>query len=228
MGPLSQRHFASSGCGWRRWFQIYRIAANILSKQSWAEDKGWPSGLGLGEGYKILTMKNEACYEYYKGPRKKRQVADFCEHGNEPAGSWKYLSLWKPVNFSRIALLRGISWLHSLLLHIPYYNLYTERSKKVIPFNVTQCYLVFISILFGFLELSKSIFFKLSDLYSLHWILSAERSSVRGTEIRYFLYITWLCVRMLPYQLSLLSFLLLFLSDFLSMRSFILFYFYEF
>jgi hypothetical protein len=39
VGPLSPRHGASSGCGWRR-------AANILSKQSWRADKGWSSSLG--------------------------------------------------------------------------------------------------------------------------------------------------------------------------------------
>jgi hypothetical protein len=30
--------------------QIWRVAANILNKQSWIADKGWSSSLGLGVG----------------------------------------------------------------------------------------------------------------------------------------------------------------------------------
>jgi hypothetical protein len=37
------RHCASSGCGWR-------VAANILNKQSLTADKGWSSCLGVGRG----------------------------------------------------------------------------------------------------------------------------------------------------------------------------------
>ena len=47
-GSLSPRHGASSGCGWRNGLQIWRVAANILNKQSQTADKGWPSSLGVG------------------------------------------------------------------------------------------------------------------------------------------------------------------------------------
>jgi len=30
--------------------QIWRVAANILNKQSWASDKGWSPSLGVGRG----------------------------------------------------------------------------------------------------------------------------------------------------------------------------------
>jgi hypothetical protein len=30
--------------------QIWRVAANILNKQSWTDDKGWSSSLGVGRG----------------------------------------------------------------------------------------------------------------------------------------------------------------------------------
>jgi hypothetical protein len=30
--------------------QFWRVAANILNKQSWTVEKGWSSGLGLGVG----------------------------------------------------------------------------------------------------------------------------------------------------------------------------------
>jgi hypothetical protein len=50
VGPLSPRHSASSGCGWREGLQIRRVAANILNKQSWTGNKGWSSSLGVGRG----------------------------------------------------------------------------------------------------------------------------------------------------------------------------------
>jgi hypothetical protein len=50
VGSLSPQHGASSGCGWRNGLQIWRLAANILNKQSWTDSKGWPSSLGVGRG----------------------------------------------------------------------------------------------------------------------------------------------------------------------------------
>jgi hypothetical protein len=47
---LSQGHGESSGCGWRNGLQIWRVAANILNKQSWTAEKGWSSRLVVGEG----------------------------------------------------------------------------------------------------------------------------------------------------------------------------------
>jgi hypothetical protein len=43
--------------------QIWRVAANILNKQSWTADKGWSSSLGVGRGinnspYKINLLRN--------------------------------------------------------------------------------------------------------------------------------------------------------------------------
>jgi hypothetical protein len=51
-GSPSPRHGASSGCGWRNGLQIWRVAANILNKQSRTADKGGPPAWGLGE---VLT-----------------------------------------------------------------------------------------------------------------------------------------------------------------------------
>ena len=47
-GSLSPRHGASSGCGWRNGFQIWRVTANILNTQSRAADREWSLGVGLG------------------------------------------------------------------------------------------------------------------------------------------------------------------------------------
>jgi hypothetical protein len=38
------------GLRMRNGLQIWRLAANILNKQSWTDNKGWPSSLGVGRG----------------------------------------------------------------------------------------------------------------------------------------------------------------------------------
>jgi hypothetical protein len=40
-------------------FQIWRVAANILHKQSRTADKGWSSSLAVG----LITPHRKACYE---------------------------------------------------------------------------------------------------------------------------------------------------------------------
>jgi hypothetical protein len=45
-GPLSPLHGASSGCAWRNGLQIWRVAANIFSKQP---TRGGPPAWRLGE-----------------------------------------------------------------------------------------------------------------------------------------------------------------------------------
>jgi hypothetical protein len=49
-GSLSPRHGASSGCGWRNGLQIWKVAVNVLNKQSRTADKGWSCSLGVGRG----------------------------------------------------------------------------------------------------------------------------------------------------------------------------------
>jgi hypothetical protein len=48
VGPLSPRHGASSGGGWREILRLRRVAANISNKQSLTVDKGGPPACGLG------------------------------------------------------------------------------------------------------------------------------------------------------------------------------------
>jgi len=60
VGPLSPRHGASSGCGWREGLEIRRVAANILNKQSRTADKGGPPALGLGVG--LTTPHRIKCF----------------------------------------------------------------------------------------------------------------------------------------------------------------------
>ena len=49
-GSLSPQHGACSGCGWRNGLHVWRVAVNILNKQSRTADKGWSSSLGVGWG----------------------------------------------------------------------------------------------------------------------------------------------------------------------------------
>jgi hypothetical protein len=51
-GSVSPRHGASSGCGWRNGLQLWRVAANTLTKQLRTAEKGWSFSWGLGE---VLT-----------------------------------------------------------------------------------------------------------------------------------------------------------------------------
>jgi hypothetical protein len=48
MGPyhhdLACRRVADVGDG----LQVWKVATNVLNKQSWTADRGWISGLGLG------------------------------------------------------------------------------------------------------------------------------------------------------------------------------------
>jgi hypothetical protein len=49
-GSLSPRHGAFSGCKCKNNLQIWRVAVNILNKESRTTDKGWSSGLEIGQG----------------------------------------------------------------------------------------------------------------------------------------------------------------------------------
>jgi hypothetical protein len=50
VGSLSPYHEAYSVCGWRNGLQQLRLAANILNKKSWTDNKGWPTAWGLDVG----------------------------------------------------------------------------------------------------------------------------------------------------------------------------------
>jgi hypothetical protein len=43
--------------------QIWRVAANILTKQSRTADRGWSSSLGVGQGLTTPTVKRLICYK---------------------------------------------------------------------------------------------------------------------------------------------------------------------
>jgi hypothetical protein len=64
-GSLSPRHGASSGCGWRNGLQLWKVAANILNKQSRTADKGGRPAWGLGEVLTTPHRKKLLFYETY-------------------------------------------------------------------------------------------------------------------------------------------------------------------
>jgi hypothetical protein len=52
------RHGASSSCGWSRWPPDWKVAANILNKQSRTAGKGSPSSLGMGVSLITPVLKS--------------------------------------------------------------------------------------------------------------------------------------------------------------------------
>jgi hypothetical protein len=50
---MARLHVAGEGDG----LQMWRVAANILNKQSRTADRGWPSSLGIGRGLRTSKHK---------------------------------------------------------------------------------------------------------------------------------------------------------------------------
>jgi hypothetical protein len=106
-GSLSPRHGASSGCGWRNDLRYGgRLRVYWISNRG-QPTRGGPPYWGLGE---VLTTT----------PREKikilcniHMVAGACEYGNELSGFHKLRGIsWvaaKPVSFSRVTVLYGVS-----------------------------------------------------------------------------------------------------------------------
>ena len=103
---LSKQHRESSICEWRNGLQVWRVAANILNKQSRTADKGWLSKFGVGQCKKYHVTNDSQKLRTWTDPllRTKQwksghrldcsgsgqgQVAGTCECGNEHSGSIK-------------------------------------------------------------------------------------------------------------------------------------------
>jgi hypothetical protein len=56
--------------------QIWRVAANILNKQSRTADKGWSSSLGVGVGLTTPHCTEVICYEMFQSARPKQLKKD--------------------------------------------------------------------------------------------------------------------------------------------------------
>jgi hypothetical protein len=60
---MARHRVADTGVG----LQIWRVAANILNKQSRTADRGWPSSLGVGRGAKNPPPVKHLLRSMYNG-----------------------------------------------------------------------------------------------------------------------------------------------------------------
>jgi hypothetical protein len=65
---------------------MWRVAANVLNKQSRTADKGWSSSLVLAEGLTTPHREKKTCNQIL---HRVSELAGYCEHGNGPSGSLK-------------------------------------------------------------------------------------------------------------------------------------------
>jgi hypothetical protein len=78
---MERPRFADGGDG----LQLWRVAENILNKQSRTADKGWSSSLGaLGDRITSPRRKKTPCYKMLHTAS---ELAGTCEHGSEPSRS---------------------------------------------------------------------------------------------------------------------------------------------
>jgi hypothetical protein len=85
---LSPQHDASSDFRWRNGLQMWKVASNILNKQSRTANKGWSSSFGVGELLTTHHRINLRCYGTF-------HKASDIEIGNksfERVGHFKYLA----------------------------------------------------------------------------------------------------------------------------------------
>jgi hypothetical protein len=78
------------GCGWRNGLQLWRLAVNILNKQSRTDNKGWLSSLGVGRGVNNpLTIKPVTNNLHKLRNRVLRRI--FGPKRDEVTGEWRKL-----------------------------------------------------------------------------------------------------------------------------------------
>jgi hypothetical protein len=86
---------------------IWRVAVNILNKQSLTVDKVWSSSLGVGRGANNSSPWKCIFVTKCSQTKPRTWAGAGCEWGNEPSGSIKcgnFLTSCKPVSFSRRTL----------------------------------------------------------------------------------------------------------------------------
>jgi hypothetical protein len=91
---------------------VWRVAANILNKQSRIADKGWSSNLGVGRcadyssTSKCILLRN---VHTVQDKDKWRALANKVMKIWVPYNAWYYLTSWKSISFSRRILLHKLS-----------------------------------------------------------------------------------------------------------------------
>jgi hypothetical protein len=67
-GFLSPWNGASLGCGWRDGILMWKVAANVLNKQSWTADKRWSSSLRVNSYYFIYFFSTSTTNSMEQSP----------------------------------------------------------------------------------------------------------------------------------------------------------------
>jgi hypothetical protein len=85
--------------------QIWRVAANILNKQSRSADKGWPSSLGVGRGANSPPYKKKHFTKCYKGPRNWRDTLEQPKVRTMDMrfGTWNVRSLYRSGSLKTVS-----------------------------------------------------------------------------------------------------------------------------
>jgi hypothetical protein len=86
--------------------QIWRIAANILNKQSRTADSGWSSSLGVGRGANNPSPQNSLFLtNHYAQPRNRTDYLAQPKHRRMDMrfGTWNVRSLYRSGSFKTVA-----------------------------------------------------------------------------------------------------------------------------
>jgi hypothetical protein len=103
LSPGTARHrVADIGDG----LQIWRVAANILNKQSRTADRGWPSSFGVGRGANNPSLLKPICVaKYLQGHRKWMDSMARPKHRKMDMrfGTWNIMSLYRADSLKTVA-----------------------------------------------------------------------------------------------------------------------------
>ena len=105
---LSPWHGASSRWGWRKVLQTWRVAANILNKQSGQKWNGGPSALCLGE---LVTNSRLKYLQFLKILHKGvvNAILNTVMDRRIQQDQWNSSNTWGIISFIRTTLLDGVS-----------------------------------------------------------------------------------------------------------------------
>jgi hypothetical protein len=98
---MARFQVADRGAG----LQIWRVAVNILNKQSRTADRGWSSSLGAGRRLTTPTVKIIFVAKYFQGPRKWTDSLARHKHRKMDMrfGTWKVTSLYRAGSLKIVA-----------------------------------------------------------------------------------------------------------------------------
>ncbi|KAJ4430951.1 hypothetical protein ANN_19544 [Periplaneta americana] len=128
--------------------QIWRVAANILNKQSWTADKGGPPAWGLGEGLTTHHRKKQLVTNSYSKPRNRTdslaRPQQRNKHATEPSPGASTCRLSNELDIPRTTVWRVLRFtLHKRAYHLQVLH-YLEQ-KIMLP--VRLCAMIYLRLL---------------------------------------------------------------------------------